>query len=92
MQCSPLQRINILNFYTILLGCYASNNSNNVIFSGHAIKDLTFIYGYWPFTFISARDLPGMSQANNHGWWLIPRQHRPVKSHYCTIILFLYSQ
>ena len=27
-----------------------------------------------------------MCQANNHGWQSIPRLHRPVKSHYCTII------
>ena len=26
-----------------------------------------------------------MCQANNHGWWSIPRLHRPIKSHYCII-------
>ena len=28
-----------------------------------------------------------MCQANNHGWQSIPRLHRPIKSHYSTIIV-----
>ena len=39
-------------FYTILLGCYV------IFFSGHAVQELTFIHGYWPFTFISALGKP----------------------------------
>ena len=33
-----------------------------------------------------------MCEANNHGWRSIPRMQRPIKSHYCTIIIVHYCE
>ena len=57
----------------------ASNNSNNLFFFGTCSLGIDLhpmVIGLSPSL---------VCQANNHGWWSIPRLHCPIKSHYCTI-------